>query len=491
MTNAGPDLEELRNRILKFLGSCRQPVLKETDAEPLPLAAGRYCLELEKGRLLLQAWDDRRSLVRRITRLRRAGPRSLDVGVQRFGGSEGTLTLADTSLRGAELERAGARRRFRERFRKLLAQQFPGWKIVRLSAERDLQHTFSEHYARAALRQGQTTWAAVGVSEAEGEAAATHILTEGLLWLHHLRLHTSGQVVTGLHLFLPGRWQQITANRLAFLDHLRARYNLYTFSRTDAVARVEESDYGNLHTELTAPRVAAAISSPARELLRPLAGFPGVEEEITAEGALSLRFRGLEFARAVADRLTFQEMPLREGNLTQAQEALEELAHIRAADSPQRNHPFFQRAPERWMESLLKADIRALSQDLLPAPVYSQTLSVAGPARGVIDLLAATREGRLVVIELKADEDPQLPLQALDYWMRAKWHLERGEFHARGYFPGLELRREAPLLWLVFPSMRLHASNEILLRYVSPEVPVTRLGLNEDWRKGIRVVFRG
>lgn len=32
--------------------------------------------------------------------------------------------------------------------------------------------------------------------------------------------------------------------------------------------------------------------------------------------------------------------------------------------------------------------------------------------RGMIDLLAATREGRLTVIELKADEDIHLPLQA-------------------------------------------------------------------------------
>ncbi len=39
------------------------------------------------------------------------------------------------------------------------------------------------------------------------------------------------------------------------------------------------------------------------------------------------------------------------------------------------------------------------------------------------------------MIELKASEDVHLPLQALDYWMRVQWHVERREFQANGYFP--------------------------------------------------------
>ena len=233
------------------------------------------------------------------------------------------------------------------------------------------------------------------------------------------------------------------------------------------------------------------MSAVAKELLAPLARYPGVEEEITADGELSLRLRGFEFAHAAGESATFREMPLRQSDLGEAHEDLEELARIRVGDSRYRNHPFYTRAPERWMESLLKAGISALSMGLAEGPVYSQTLSVAGPARGVIDLLTVTRGGRLVVLELKADEDPQLPLQGLDYWMRAKWHLERGDFRARGYFPGCRLSAEPPLLWLVFPSIRLHAVNEIVLKYFSPAVPVTLLGVNEDWRKGLRVVFRG
>jgi len=34
----------------------------------------------------------------------------------------------------------------------------------------------------------------------------------------------------------------------------------------------------------------------------------------------------------------------------------------------------------------------------------------------MIDVLTLTRDGRLAVVELKADEDIHLPLQGLDYW---------------------------------------------------------------------------
>ena len=54
----------------------------------------------------------------------------------------------------------------------------------------------------------------------------------------------------------------------------------------------------------------------------------------------------------------------------------------------------------------------------------------AAGSRGILDVLATDYHGRLVVIEVKASEDIHLPLQALDYWMRVKWHLEAGNLKA-------------------------------------------------------------
>ena len=81
-------------------------------------------------------------------------------------------------------------------------------------------------------------------------------------------------------------------------------------------------------------------------------------------------------------------------------------------------------------------------------------------------------------------------MQALDYWMRLKWHLERGEFAGRGYFPGLELRSEPPVLLLIAPALEFHPTNEAILRYFSPEIEVERIGLGIQWRQELRVMFR-
>jgi hypothetical protein len=81
-------------------------------------------------------------------------------------------------------------------------------------------------------------------------------------------------------------------------------------------------------------------------------------------------------------------------------------------------------------------------------------------------------------------------LQALDYWMRVQWHVERREFQANGYFPGLELLREPPRLLLVSPALDFHPSNERVLRYLSPQIPVERVGVGLEWRRELKVMYR-
>ena len=117
----------------------------------------------------------------------------------------------------------------------------------------------------------------------------------------------------------------------------------------------------------------------------------------------------------------------------------------------------------------MRNHIREIDASLWSSPVYGQVPAFAAADRGVLDLLAVDHCGRLAVIELKASEDVHLPLQALDYWMRVQWHVERREFQANGYFPGRELIQEAPRLLLVSPALDFHPSNERVLRYFSPQ----------------------
>lgn len=146
--------------------------------------------------------------------------------------------------------------------------------------------------------------------------------------------------------------------------------------------------------------------------------------------------------------------------------------------------------PEQILEARVRAELETIDATLLPAPVYGQAPTFAAGERDVIDLVAADRRGRLAVLELKASPDPHLPLQALDYWLRVRWHAGRGEFAARGYFPGVPLTREPPRLFLVAPALEFHPTTETILRFLSPEIEVERVGLAVEWSVRLRVVLR-
>ena len=155
-----------------------------------------------------------------------------------------------------------------------------------------------------------------------------------------------------------------------------------------------------------------------------------------------------------------------------------------------RQHPLFRLHPERWLESLVLADVGVVDERLESRSVYSQVPAFSASDRAMIDVLTTTREGRLAVVELKADEDIHLPLQGLDYWSRVEWHHARGEFLRFGYFAGRELSAETPLLFLVAPALHVHPSTDALLRYIAPEIEWEFVGIDERWREGVKVVFR-
>ena len=71
-----------------------------------------------------------------------------------------------------------------------------------------------------------------------------------------------------------------------------------------------------------------------------------------------------------------------------------------------------------------------------------------------------------------------------------EWHQSRGEFQQFGYFSGMELSRESPLLFLVAPTLHIHPATDTVLRYLAPEIEWTLVGIEEGWRDGVRVIFR-
>ena len=205
-----------------------------------------------------------------------------------------------------------------------------------------------------------------------------------------------------------------------------------------------------------------------------IASLPGVERCDRPDGSVSLAVHGLEFARATGEELFFgidEKHPA--GAMPMSTRSSNWRKVSPGCGMPVRRTsriPSIRGGPEAWLESQVRVNVEELDAMLLPQPVYGQVPQFAAGDRSVIDLLAADRDGRLTVIEVKASQDIHLPLQALDYWMRVKWHLDRAEFSGRGYFPGIALIKRAPRLLLVAPALEYHPTNETILRFFAPDI---------------------
>jgi hypothetical protein len=57
-------------------------------------------------------------------------------------------------------------------------------------------------------------------------------------------------------------------------------------------------------------------------------------------------------------------------------------------------------------------------------------------------------------------------------------------------FLASKFKKAPPLVYLLAPALRFHPVTGILLDVLSPEIEVVRVGLTENWRRGIRVVMR-
>jgi hypothetical protein len=443
--------------------------------------------------LTLQAWNKDRNVVRKVTGVSEERAGRLDLLVERFGKRTGTLQLLDLARPQTQAaSKRGARLHYRETFGRSLSRQFPGWTISDLSTEQDLQHSLSPVYPRAFLKKGASGLAAIGAAPETADGGG--ILSFGLIWLDYLRKREPKIKIGGLVLFLPAGQERTTCLRLLYLDATKAHFGVFVYSAEGYEQRVDLQDYGNLDTQLQTRRVASPLTnSQTDSWIEQLCQISGVEVIDSGDGAQSLRVRGMEFARRTGEAFVFgleTKFPARASNLSEIEALARHLSDKRNGENPDKRSLLYQSNPEQWLESQVRAAVQSLDASLATMPVYGQVPAFAGGERGVIDLLAAETNGRLAVLELKATEDIHLPLQALDYWMRVKWHVDRDEFTPNGYFPGLALVKRQPRMLLVAPALNFHPTSEIILGYFSSSIDVERMGVGMDWRRNLQVVFR-
>ena len=432
------------------------------------------------------------------------------------------LELVPTCDRRTPTTRDAGRRNYQRLLERVLTRRFLDAKVDGLRSAMDLEHSFGPAYVRGRLLRGTAADAVIGVSEAESAATVDGILTLGILWLDHCRRHGDARRhYGGLKVIVPAGAWRTTAERMAWLNHAAADFQLFTLDeRSEELSAVDFRDTGNLESRLVHAFSADAAIERCKDgvarlmALVPEAARERVELRAGSATEVGLLLHGLEFARvrhgiaahsfARRDEASFgagaNETPLTGENQEFCRELCARLFQSRHADGAHTD-PLFRMQPERWLESRLRAGIAELLPGLRGDLMYSQVPALAGGDRGMLDLLTLDRNGRLAVIELKADEDLHLPLQALDYWIRVRalnGDRQVGSggsrpvsvFERQGYFGGAEVSSLPPRLLLAAPALRIHPANEPVLRYFSPNVEWELIAVSEHWRRELKIVFR-
>jgi hypothetical protein len=516
---AAQTIESIAALLADFLAEYPNALVLEDGKILFDMRAAKYALSTEHGRCALHLWSDDRNLVRTVTgAVTRASV--LRLATQRFGQIKpSTLEISAERDRRTPTTRYATRTRYLRLIECVLPRAFPESTPDGLRTAMDLEKSFGPAYVRGSLLHGQNAWAVIAVNAEESPAIIDGILTLGVLWLAACREQAGGRrLYQGLRLILPSGMATLTLSRLAWMNPAAAQWELYELDeRTEELTQRDAADHGNLTTRLVhlpdgiAARERFAEAAARIMALLPESMRPIVEQRLRSGTELAFLLHGLEFAR-IRTRFSGQsfnrlqeisfgtgphETELTEGNAADLRQLVARLFE-RRADSGDRRDILFRMQPERWLESVLGRDLSLLDPRLSSAHVYPQVPAIAAADRGMLDLLGVSTDGRLAVIELKADEDLHLALQGLDYWIRVRWHHQQnpdretglGEFQRHGYFAGIPLAPGPPRLFLAAPALRIHPATEVVLRHLSPRVEWELIALDERWRRQIKVVWR-
>jgi hypothetical protein len=430
----GTTAAELACTLEAFLAEHPRAAVLEDGRVLFEMQTAHYALSAEHGRCSLHVWSEDRNMVRTVTDVA-ARKNILRIETRRFGQTKPqTLQLVPDRDTRTPTTREATRKKYLRMLERVMTRAFPDFILDSIGNAMDLEHSFGPAYARGALVRGAKAWAVIAVNAEETQPTIDGALTLGILWLAYCREHSGGRrIFEGLKVIVPAGAAAVTRGRMAWLNPALAKWELYELDeRCETLESAQIGDEGNLDIRLvhsfSRERVLERSQSSIDQLtaLLPEAMRSQTEIRPLSSTEISFRLHGLEFARirhglavgsfARQDTITFgagaNETPLTDETEDLFRELMRRVYDGRFAGGSVRN-PLFRLQPERWLESELRQGLAELEPAIREEFVYVQVPAFAGGDRGMIDLLSVTRSGRLLVLELKANEDLHLPLQGL------------------------------------------------------------------------------
>ncbi|HET6973035.1 MAG TPA: hypothetical protein VFH96_03370 [Pyrinomonadaceae bacterium] len=383
-----------------------------------------------------------------------------------------------------------------ERLARLVAPVCFGSVVERMSLSRGPRPGQPGRYAQVLLRTRRERIAVVGPVVSSAPAAVDAFLSSSLLWFRRTSVQQLWLVVS------PELLKPLLYRIVLLRPGLKEIIRVFTVDEDlTLLTEIAAPEKEDLWRRKVARFPPVAVATASELSLAIVAAAPEAIDIVHSRHGETLRYFGLPFARVRSllghEKVWFginraHRCLLDESTANDWQNLLNDLRQHRSPSALDHRHAFYRAAPEAWLESLLRRDITKLDPGLIIAPLHAQFRTARGAKLGIrpIDLLALRQDGRLVVIELKVSEDREHVLQGADYWRRVEAHRRRGHIARAKLFGARTIRDEAPLVYLVAPTLRVHPAFQTLAQCISSDIEIYRFDINEDWRTGVRVMRR-
>ena len=490
--------------IRELLGVHAEWFLVQDGGPPLALANSEFDFFIAHRRLIFSSWTETGSRSWRLTAWEWTGEKLLLAASRRMGADVATLELVPRASAKAIVASIAAARQARcEKLAKVASASLSGAKIEQAVLSPGLRRDQPGRYARIVLRRPHERLAVTATVAQSDARNVDSLFSSALLWFTRVRQSPKRPFIERLLMIVEHQTLEAARQRHVLLrGELRRVIEMFEiddeWQKLEPVSPIARKHLWRRRLARFPPVAAAETTERAQEII---ANAPQAIDVVASRHGQTLRYYGLPFARLRRvldrDRVWFGVEGSRRRLLDEYyredwKKLLLDLEEHRNANASDRRHWLYRAAGEAWLESILRRDISKLDPGLIVAPLHAQFRTSHGGPTGArpIDLLALRHDGRLVVIELKVNEDREHVFQGVDYWRRVEAHRRRGHISSAKLFGEREISDESPLVYLVAPTLRFHSSFATLAKTIAPDVEVYRFDINEDWRAGVRVVRR-
>ncbi|MGI8467642.1 MAG: hypothetical protein ACR2N3_04245 [Pyrinomonadaceae bacterium] len=481
--------DDAKNELIFHLEKAREWLLINGAEKSFALTNDEIELAFERGKILLSFPSDRGFQTWRVTNYK-FEKQKIHLNLSRnFGVEKAKIELAprvsaDEFSETTEL----ARIEKTNKIARLIIENQPRAKLVRVSLKKE-----NGRLAQIIFENPQGSQIAVFV-DVSGTLASERILTTAILEAEKLRGRKKNPIEK-IWILAERKSARNLQKLLALLkQNWQASVQIIEFSEKEnknpqPLSHLTISDLWRAKPS----KISAVENSILSETARKIIAFAPKEiDAIFTNRGETLRFQGLPFARirklGDAEKAWFgveaKRQSLNEKTFEEFLELIENLKIYRRFDTPNKRHAFYALAPEAWLESILRRNIKRLDANLILSPIYNQFRA----GRDKIDLLALRKDGRLIVIELKTSADRASVFQALDYWREIEIERRTGNLQKAEIFGDAEIKREPTLVYLAAPLLAFDRDFKFLAQTVSPEIEIYRFDLNQNWREKLRVI---